>query len=188
MEPFPESSSPAPAGRPTVRPLLSDGEIRGRVAELGRAITAAYRPGDPLTVLAVMTGGMVFCADLIRRIDRPLQLGVLHARSYRGTRPGDLSVALHMLPDLAGRHVVVVDDIFDTGRTLERIVDEVELLGAASVEAVVLLTKDIERSVAIAPRWSGFTIGDEFVVGYGLDYDGEYRNRAAIGVLRFGDG
>ena len=177
----------------SVRPLLSAGAIAGRVGQMGREITqhdaAAIDAGgdrQPLLVLVVMTGGLVFGADLIRQIDRPLHVGVLHARSYPGRRTtaGELSLATDMLPDLAGRRVLVVDDIFDTGATLAAIVAEVTGRGAASVATAVLLHKQVEHRTPLRPTYAGFTIADEFVVGYGLDFDGRYRNLPHVGVLR----
>ena len=167
-------------------PLIDAGTIATRVRELGGDITNATA-GHPLTVLAVMTGGLVFAADLIRAIERPLQLGVLHARSYRGraTRAGDLELALDQLPELADRYVLVVDDIFDSGQTLTRIAEELASRGARRVEAAVLLRKDVARERDVRdPAYVGFEIADEFVVGYGLDFDGEYRGRPEISVLR----
>ena len=177
----------------SVRPLLSAGAIAGRVGQMGREITqhdvaatAASDDEQPLVVLVVMTGGLVFGADLIRQIDRPLHVGVLHARSYPGRRTtaGELSLATDMLPDLSGRRVLVVDDIFDTGATLAAIVDEVTGRGAVSVETAVLLHKQVEHRTPQRPTWAGFTIADEFVVGYGLDFDGRYRNLPHVGVLQ----
>ena len=170
-----------------IDPLLTAGEIAARVSRLGRDITAHYDdPTEPLTVLGVMTGGLMFCADLIRVLDRPLQLGVLHARSYHGrsTTSGELTLAVDMLPDLTDRHVLLVDDIFDTGQTLSRIVRELQPRGCRSICSAVLLSKQVPRIAdADLPTWTGFEIEDRFVVGYGLDFDGEYRGLPSIGVL-----
>ena len=189
-------SSPAPNDPPSptrIEPLLSAGAIAGRIGQMGRAISLHYRAAAadrsdaPLTVLGVMTGGLVFCADLIRAIDRPLELDVVHARSYRGrtTSAGELSVSVDMMPDLAGRHVLIVDDIFDTGATMTRLTDEVRRRGPLSVETAVLLGKRVARADGVDrdPTWVGFEIDDRFVVGYGLDFDGLHRNRPDIGVL-----
>ena len=184
------SDSSQPAGD-RIEPLLTAGAIAGRVGRLGRDLTAFYADRQPLTVLGVMTGGLVFCGDLIRKIEQPLQLGVIHARSYHGrsTTSGELSLAADMLPPIEDRHVLLVDDIFDSGRTLSRIVDELASRQPASIESVVLLNKQVERAAEATtqPTWSGFEIADEFVVGYGLDFDGEHRNLPAIGVLKRGE-
>ena len=110
----------------TVKTLISAERISGRVREIGQEIaeqTTDSLTHTPLTVLGVMTGGLLFLADLVRAIPVPLQLGVLHARSYTGTKSGLLQLHLETLPDVRGRNVLVVDDIFDTGQTLTRIVD-----------------------------------------------------------------
>ena len=190
---------------PTLEPLLTAGAIAGRVGQMGREISAFYEPGRrgvgsdsaspddsadrPLTVLVVMTGGLVFGADLIRAIGRPLQLGIVHARSYRGqsTTSGELSLATGTLPELNGHDVLIVDDIFDTGKTLAAIAAEVSSRGAASVKTAVLLHKQVAHATDLRPTWSGFEIADRFVVGYGLDYDGRYRNRPDVCVLSFRD-
>ena len=165
-----------------VRTLISADRLAARVREIGAAVTDG--PTDaPLTVLGVMTGGLLFLADLVRAVERPLQLGVLHARSYEGTTSGPLSLNLETLPDLRGRRVLVVDDIFDTGQTLTRIVAALADRGPASVETAVILSKRIDRQTDYVPDHVGFEIGDEFVVGYGLDLDGEYRNLPYVGVV-----
>lgn len=167
----------------SVQILLASDEIAVRVQDLGKHITSAYT-NKPLTVLGVMTGGMIFCADLVRAIDCPLQLGVVHARSYVGTESGDLTVWTETLPPIAGRHVLVLDDIFDTGRTLDRVVSELKARNPLSVQSAVLLRKSVTRDAMFEPDWVAFDIPDEFVVGYGLDFDGDYRNLPGIGVLK----
>lgn len=187
----PTATTPIDHTGDRIEPLLSSGTIAGRVAQLGREITGHYltggRGGQPLVVLGVMTGGLVFCADLIRAIDRPLRLDVLHARSYRGrsTTPGELHLAADMMPDVTGANLLIVDDIFDSGRTLTRIVSEMRPRDPLSIATAVLLSKQVPRAdgVTLQPDWVGFEIADRFVVGYGLDYDGHHRGRSDIGML-----
>ena len=171
----------------TVRTLISAPQIAARVREIGEEISdredasAGFTP-EPLVVLGVMTGGVIFLADLVRAIRRPIVLGVVHARSYRGTQAGPLETSLQAMPEVSGRDVLLVDDIFDTGRTLSRLKQEVLDRGAARVRIAVMLRKDVARETTDAPDWVGFEIADEFVVGYGLDLDGQYRHLPDIGV------
>ena len=128
---------------------------------------------------------MVFAADLIRRLPLRLRLGFVTARSYgEGTEAGLLQVSVPDDESFSGRTVLVVDEILDTGRTLERVVEMVRARGAADVVTCVLVDKRARREAEIEADHRGFVIEDEFVVGYGLDYAGEYRNLPFIGVLR----
>jgi hypoxanthine phosphoribosyltransferase len=132
-----------------------------------------------------MTGSVVLLADLIRLLDMPLRVGVVQARSYRGnaTTPGQLSINSESLPDIAGRHVLVVDDIFDTGHTLFELLDQFDAMNPASLRSAVLLRKKGRQQVAMVPDHVAFEIPDEFVVGYGLDYRDEYRNLPHLAAL-----
>ncbi len=140
---------------------------------------------NPLTVIGVLTGSIVLVADLLRRLEGPIEVGMVWASSYRGTatRPGRLDLRLDLLPDLTGRDVLLVDDIFDTGRTLEALVSSLHEHGAASVRTLVLLRKPARTAVAMSPDYVGFDIPDDFVVGYGLDHDGAWRNLPEICIL-----
>jgi hypoxanthine phosphoribosyltransferase len=167
-----------------MRVLIPEDQIRQRVDEIAAQIARAYA-GQPLTIVGVLTGCLVFLADLIRRLDLPLKIALVQASSYRGatTTPGQLHVQDELLPDLKGRHILLIDDILDTGRTLHHMVNHLRGLGTASVRTAVLLRKKDRQEVAIEPDFIGFTIPNEFVVGYGLDYDDEHRNLPFIGVL-----
>lgn len=164
--------------------LLAADEIRSGVERLAREIVVEYRD-TPLTVVGVLTGSMVLLADLIRQIDLPMQVGLVQTRSYRGhaLRPGTLTINAEMLPDLRGRHVLLVDDIFDTGRTLFELMVQMDELGPASLRSAVLLRKQGRCEVEIAPHFVGFDIPDEFVVGYGLDFNDHYRNLPYVAAL-----
>ena len=164
--------------------LLSESEIAARVAELGRTITDVYR-GRPLTVLGVLNGSVVLVADLIRAIDIPHQIGFIRASSYRGetTTPGELTINVDLMPMIADRDVLLVDDIFDTGRTMVRLLDELSRQNPASLRTAVLLWKQGRSEVEIMPDYHGFQIPDVFVVGYGLDYNDDYRHLPQIAVL-----
>jgi hypoxanthine phosphoribosyltransferase len=167
-----------------VKILLTEDEIREGVARLGRELNDFYR-GRPITVIGVLTGSVMLLADLIRRLEMPLNVGVIQARSYRGaaTSPGALSLSLEYLPEIRDRDVLVVDDIFDTGQTLEAVVGQLEKLGARSVRSAVLLRKEGRRRVSIEPDHVVFEIPDRFVVGYGLDYQDAYRNLPYVAAL-----
>jgi len=171
-------------GASYVRVLIPEDEILKRVELVAGQIGRAYE-GQPLTIVGVLTGCLVFLADLIRRLDLPLRIALVQASSYRGatTKGGELHIQDDLLPDLKGRHILLIDDILDTGRTLKHMVDHLRNLGTASVRTAVLLRKKGRQVVAIEPDFVGFEIPNEFVVGYGLDYDDEYRNLPFIGVL-----
>ncbi len=165
--------------------LLSESEIAARVSELGRTISQIYR-GRPLTVLGVLNGSIMLVADLIRTIDIPHQIGFIRAASYRGetTVPGQLTVNTDAMPMIEGRDVLLVDDIFDTGRTMLRLLDEIGQWKPASLQTAVLLWKQGRGEVDIRPDYHGFQIPDVFVVGYGLDYNDDYRHLPQIAVLQ----
>lgn len=171
-----------------MKPLLDEHEIRAGVERLAGAIGRHYA-GRPLTIICVLTGSMVLVADLIRRLDLPLRVGLVTARSYRGgaTSPGALTINADMLPDIEGRHVLVVDDIFDTGQTLAALLKQLSSLRPSSVRSAVLLRKLGRQQVPIVPDYIGFDIPDRFVVGYGLDYNDLYRNLPYVAVLEADD-
>jgi hypoxanthine phosphoribosyltransferase len=171
-----------------VKPLISANEIQHAVSELAAQIEADFRD-KPLTIVGVLTGSLMLLADLIRRVDLPLRVGLIQASSYRGrvTSPADLAIDARLTPDLTGRHVLLVDDIFDTGRTLAALIDRLSLENVAGLKSAVLLWKEGRREVPLTPDYHCFKIPDAFVVGYGLDYDDEYRNLPYVAVLEAGD-
>jgi len=164
--------------------LISATQIRDRVDELGAEIAADFH-GKQITVVGVLTGCLVFLADLIRRLNHPLQVAFLEASSYRGTATsaGTLVVNDGLLTDIAGRHVLLLDDILDTGNTISTLVNHLRTKGAASVKTCVLLRKLGRQEVAFEPDYVGFPIPDKFVVGYGLDFNDEFRHLPFIAVL-----
>jgi hypoxanthine phosphoribosyltransferase len=167
-----------------MRVLLSSDDLAAGIDRLSTEVRAVVGR-RPLTVVGVLTGSIVLVADLIRRLEGPVQVSMVWASSYRGTatRPGELELRLDLLPDLTGRDVLLVDDIFDTGRTLEALLAELGRRGAASVRSLVLLAKEGRAEVATRPDFVGFDIPDEFVVGYGLDFDGAWRHLPYLAVL-----
>jgi hypoxanthine phosphoribosyltransferase len=166
------------------RILLSQTEIASRVRELGRALTHRYR-GKNVLVLGVMNGALFFLADLLRALDLDdAQIACVRLASYAGTKSTGLLRGLDDLGDeCRGRHVLIVDDILDTGRTLSALRARLKKLGAADVKICVLLEKRRRHEIPVRADWTGFTIEDRFVVGYGLDYDGRYRTLKQIRVL-----
>jgi hypoxanthine phosphoribosyltransferase len=164
--------------------LLSTAELAAGIERLSGEVRRAFG-SRPITVVGVLTGSIMVVADLIRRLDGPINVSMVWASSYRGTAtsPGALDLRLDLLPDLTGQHVLLVDDIFDTGKTLEALLVEFKRRGAASVRSLVLLRKAGRAEVAIQPDFVGFDIPDKFVVGYGLDFDGALRHLPHLAAL-----
>lgn len=174
---------PIPPSFTRMRVLLTETELTAGVERLAGEIESHYQK-RPLTVIAVMTGSLVLFADLIRRMGMPQRVGVIRASSYRGgTSSGELTVDAGMMIDVKGRDVLLVDDIFDTGKTLDRLTGMLSEFGAKSVRTAVLLHKQREHAVSMRPDFVAFEIPDEFVVGYGLDYLDMYRNLPYLAVL-----
>jgi hypoxanthine phosphoribosyltransferase len=169
-----------------VKVLVKEQEIQEAIERLAAEIRAK-EAGRPLTVIAIMTGAIVFLADLIRKLDLPLRVGVVHTSSYRGTTRGPLTINSDMMLDVEGRDVLLVDDIFDTGHTLNEVISMVDDLGPRSIKSAVLLLKRGRQEVKMRPDYVGFEIPDEFVVGYGLDYQDMYRNLPYLAALEESD-
>lgn len=167
------------------RILFDEATIHHRLDELAAQISEDYRDRE-LTVVAILNGSLILMADLLRRIPLPLKLDCLSVASYHGGTKsvGDLVFRQVLLPDVAGRHILILDDILDSGVTLATIREKLETAGPLSVRICVLLEKKRTRTRAVEPDYVGFEIADEFVVGYGLDYLERYRNLPCIGVLR----
>ena len=170
-----------------VGPVLFDAPtIARRVEALGRELAEAYAGRVPVLV-AVMKGGALFLADLVRAWPGPMDLEFITAASYEGTEPGAVRLTLpaDLAERVAGRDVLVVDDIFDTGATLAAVADALRRAGAREVRSVVLLRKRLPGPARPRhePDWVGFEVEDRFVVGYGLDYRGRFRNLPYIAAL-----
>ncbi|MDB6135902.1 MAG: hypoxanthine-guanine phosphoribosyltransferase [Verrucomicrobiales bacterium] len=166
--------------------LLDEGTILRRLDGMARDITRDYEGRMP-TIVCILHGGIILMADLLRRVELPLLIETISVSSYHGGVESSGVITFHQkgLPDLKGKHVILLDDILDTGRTLAAISRRfTEEAGAASVKLCVLLRKVKDRACAVEADYVGFDIGDEFVVGYGLDYQGQYRNLPYIGVLK----
>jgi hypoxanthine phosphoribosyltransferase len=167
-----------------VQVLIGADRIRERVAELAGQIAADFA-GRPVTVVGVLTGSLIFLADLVRGLDMPVKIGLIQASSYRGasTIPGPLRVQPELVPDVRGRHVLLIDDILDTGRTLSHLVGHLRGLEVASLRIAVLLRKQGRLELPLNPDYCGFEIPNVFVVGYGLDFNDEFRHLPYIAIL-----
>ena len=157
--------------------LLSKETIDTRIAELGTEITKDYE-GKKLYVLSLLRGSFVFTADLVRALDTKVKIGFMTTSSYGNseTSSGQVKIVSDIPDNIEGYDVLIVDDIVDTGYTMEFIIEHVKKLGAASVKSCVLLDKPSRRVANVTPDYKCFEIDDVFVVGYGLDYENYYRN------------
>ena len=169
---------------PSVRVLISEAEITSRLQELACEISRDYEDKD-LVLVCVLKGSMVFFADLARKVTVPLRFDYICVNSYGdNTESGEeIELRTDLSESVAGRHVLVVEDIVDTGRTMGYLFDLLEGRGAASLAVVALLDKPARRKREVEIAYRGFEIPDEFVVGYGLDYRQQYRNLPYIGAL-----
>jgi len=166
-----------------MKTLLSEQTLRKGVQQMAEEVNRAYE-GRALTIVGVMTGSIVLLADMIRLLDMPLRVGVVQASSYRGaTTRGPLVINSDLMPDIANHDVLVVDDILDTGNTLDELLTLMEKLGPSSIRTAVLLRKQGRQEVNLHPDFVAFEIPDEFVVGYGLDYHDQYRNLPFVAAL-----
>jgi len=167
------------------RVLFDETTILQRLDEIAAQVSKDYCDKE-LTVIAVLNGSLVFMADLMRRIQLPLRLDCLSVASYHGKAQtsGEVIFKQIALPDVQDRHILILDDILDSGNTLAAIQERLETAGPRTIKVCVLLSKKKQRARAIDAHYVGFEIEDEFVVGYGLDYDERYRNLPCIGVLR----
>jgi hypoxanthine phosphoribosyltransferase len=167
------------------RVLFDEPAIHRRLDEIAMQISNDYRERE-LTVIAVLHGSLMFVADLLRRIPLPLKLECLTVASYHGDAQtsGEVVFKEITLPTVADRDVLIVDDILDSGHTLAAVRETLERAKLQSVRVCVLLSKKKHRAREVETDYVGFEIKDEFVVGYGLDFRGRYRNLPYIGVLR----
>ena len=166
--------------------LLTEEQIQNRIRELGEILTAEYAGKDPV-VVGVLKGVVVFYADMIRHIKTPCQMDFMWISSYSGTNStGTMQVKRDVSADIKGRHVLILEDIFDTGNSLDFTYKHLLSKEPASLKICALLDKPERRREGITLQcdYVGFTIPNEFVVGYGLDFDEHYRNLPYVGVLK----
>src|SRR6185295_11445770 len=167
------------------RILLDRQTIQARVHEMAREIAGAFGNGadGELLLMPLLTGSIIFVADLVRHLPIRMRIDVLAVSSYRATTHQGTRVLYPTTFDVAGKHVLVMDDILDSGRTLKTVTDLLGQQGAKRVQSCVLLKKKLSEPPAMMADYVGFEIPDEFVVGYGLDYNGYYRNLPDIAIL-----
>jgi hypoxanthine phosphoribosyltransferase len=164
--------------------LLTPEKIQKRIEEMAHEIALDFG-NEPITLIGILNGSLMFMADLLRELKMPTRIGFLRASSYRGTatRPSHLEILPGLVPDVKGRHVILLDDILDTARTLTGVVDFLKGQSPASLKVAVLLRKRGRQEVPFEPDYTGFEIPDLFVIGYGLDFNDDYRQLPYIGVL-----
>lgn len=166
------------------RVLFSQEQLAARVEELGRQISTDYRGKTPLFV-GILRGSILFYADLMKQISIDCNMDFMCLSSYCGTSStGQVRTMLDLRESIKNRHVVIVEDIVDTGLTLQYLLENLQSRGAASIEVCCLLNKPCNRKVDIHPKYVGFEVENEFVIGYGLDYNELYRNLPYIGVFK----
>ena len=165
--------------------LFSEEQLKNRVREIAQQITADYQ-GKEIMLISVLRGSFVFMADLCRAIDLPCTLDFMAVSSYgKGTKSsGQVQITKDLSEDISDRHIIVVEDILDSGNTLSYLLKILENRHPASIRLCTLLDKPDRRVKPVEVHYSGFTIPDAFVVGYGLDYAEKYRNLPYIGILK----
>ena len=166
--------------------LLTEEQIQTRIAQLGEELSAEYAGKNPI-VIGVLKGVVVFYADMIRALNVPCEMDFMCVSSYRGTQStGKTVVKLDVSADIKGRHVLILEDIFDTGNSLSFVCQHLQAKEPASLKICTLLDKPERRKpgVTVQADWTGFTIPNEFVVGYGLDFNEHFRNLPYVGVLK----
>ena len=165
--------------------LLTQEQIKARIAELGKELSEEYKDKNPI-VVGVLKGVVPFYADMIRAIDVPCQMDFMWISSYKGTESSTMQVRQDLSSDIKGRHVLILEDIFDTGNSLDFTVKLLKEREPASLKICTLMDKPERRNPAITLQadWVGFTVPNAFVVGFGLDYNEKYRNLPFVGILK----
>ena len=166
--------------------LFSEEDLQSRIVELGQAINATYTDDDRPLLVCVLKGAFMFLADLVRHLDMRHEVDFMEISSYgSGTvSSGVVRILLDLEQNIEGRHVLVVEDIVDSGRTLDYVIRNLQTRRPASLRICTLLNKPSRREIEIPLDWVGFEVPDEFVAGYGLDFAEVYRNLPFIGVLK----
>ncbi len=163
--------------------LISEEEIQNKVKELGKKITEDYKDKN-LFLLGILKGAVPFMADIMRKIDLDLEYDFMDVSSYQGTRSlGEVRILKDISTSIVGKDILIVEDIIDTGITLNYLTKVLKSRGANSIEIVTMLSKPSRRKVDLPVKYNGFEIEDNFVIGYGMDYDEKYRALPYIGIL-----
>lgn len=183
-----ESTSASLFRSPSVTPMLSEKEIADRVEALGRDIADAYPTEDDLVLVGILRGSFVFMADLCRAIDRHLKVDFIGLSSYGDATQssGVVQLTQDLGSPIEGKDVLIVEDIVDTGLTMRYLLENLRTRGPKSLRLCSLLEKPEKNKSGIEVDFLGFSIPDKFVIGYGLDYAGRYRNLPYVGVLEAG--
>jgi len=170
---------------PIEKIMISEEEIRNKVQEIAKEIDSDYKDREPM-LLAILNGSFVFAADLVRAVSIPVGISFIFASSYGASTVSSGKVDIHSVKgfDPAGKDIIIVEDIIDSGRTLSKIKEYLYENGANSVELCTFLNKPSRRVVELDVKYIGFEVPDEFVVGYGLDFDSKYRQYPFVGVLK----
>lgn len=165
--------------------LYSEEQIQGKIKELGDLLSTDYEGKNPL-VICVLKGAFIFMADLVKQIRVPLEIDFMAVSSYgQSTKSsGVVKIIKDLDVPVEGRHIVIVEDIIDSGLTLSYLIDVLERRNAKTISVVALFNKPARRTVELEPDYTGYELPDEFVVGYGLDYAEKYRNLPFIGILK----
>ncbi|MBT4137551.1 MAG: hypoxanthine phosphoribosyltransferase [Candidatus Latescibacteria bacterium] len=164
--------------------LISSRDIQDRVSELGRMINTAYPPNRSLVLIGVLRGAVYFLADLSRSITRSIEIDFISVSSYAGTQStGKITLHQDIAIDIENKDILIVEDIVDTGRTLNALIQHFVQKKPRSIKTCTFLDKPSRREVSVPTHYSGFRIPDHFVVGYGLDYEQAYRNLPYVGTL-----
>lgn len=165
--------------------LYSEEQIQGKIKELGELLSTDYEGKNPL-VICVLKGAFVFMADLVKQIRVPLEIDFMAVSSYgQSTKSsGIVKIIKDLDVPVEGRHVLIVEDIIDSGLTLSYLIDVLERRNAKTISVVALFNKPARRTVELEPDYAGFVLPDEFIVGYGLDYAEKYRNLPFVGILK----
>jgi len=168
----------------TIRTLISEEEIQAKLKEMGQAITEDYQ-GKDLLVVGVLKGAFMVMADLARYIDLPIEFDFMAVSSYGASTQssGVVRILKDLDQEIAGKHILIVEDIIDSGLTLSYLIKSLNVRKPASIEIAAVLWKEGIQRVPIDVKYPGFSIGPEFVIGYGLDYAGKYRNLPYVGVM-----
>lgn len=171
--------------RPLPSPLISEDDLQHRISELAAEIDRDYQDEEPLLCIGVLKGSIFFMVDLLKKVTVPVIIDFLQTSSYRsGTTPGEVRIRKDVDVAIRGKHVLIIEDIVDTGHTLSTILGLFKFRGAKSVKLCALLDKYGAREVPVSVDYSGFKIDNVFVVGYGLDLDERYRELPYIGFYQ----
>lgn len=167
------------------RIIISERQIQDKLLELSKTLICDYQ-GKDWTVIAILNGSLIFLADLIRLIPFPIRLDTIDAATYgESTFPQEeTKIIRHFKIDIEGKHVLVIDDIVDTGSTLKRVLEDIKKYHPETLKSCVFLNRRSRRRYNVRPEYCCFDIGDDYVVGYGLDYNNKYRNLPFIAVLK----